>query len=83
MGGGKCAIITQELEQTPGKQSTGISRFPWKNYSFGLGGGLHKCKKVMVKYSKFMGPGFMVSVAYIDPGIYFPSFLLSSITGPN
>ena len=25
---------------------------------------------VLIKYSKFVGPGFMVSVAYIDPGNY-------------
>lgn len=31
-------------------------------------GKTHKLKKVLVKYSKFIGPGFMVSVAYIDPG---------------
>lgn len=30
--------------------------------------GLTKLKKKLVKYSKFVGPGFMVSVAYIDPG---------------
>jgi metal iron transporter len=35
-----------------------------------IGGKLHKTKKVLVKYSKFIGPGFMVSVAYIDPGNY-------------
>ncbi|KAF1997406.1 natural resistance-associated macrophage protein [Amniculicola lignicola CBS 123094] len=26
--------------------------------------------RVMLKYSKFIGPGFMVAVAYIDPGNY-------------
>lgn len=29
---------------------------------------LIKVKDVVVKYTKFIGPGFMVSVAYIDPG---------------
>lgn len=27
-----------------------------------------KCLRVLSKYAKFIGPGFMVSVAYIDPG---------------
>ena len=35
-------------------------------------GGLSKLKKKLVKYSKFVGPGFMVSVAYIDPGKAVP-----------
>lgn len=30
----------------------------------------HRAKEVLVKYGKFMGPGFMISVAYIDPGNY-------------
>jgi metal iron transporter len=30
----------------------------------------HRVKSVLVKYGKFMGPGFMISVAYIDPGNY-------------
>ncbi|ESZ99396.1 hypothetical protein SBOR_0158 [Sclerotinia borealis F-4128] len=29
-----------------------------------------KMKQVMVKFAKFVGPGFMVAVAYIDPGNY-------------
>ncbi|OAA59499.1 transporter protein smf2 [Cordyceps fumosorosea ARSEF 2679] len=31
---------------------------------------LHKLKKVLFNYAKFVGPGFMISVAYIDPGNY-------------
>lgn len=30
----------------------------------------HRAKSVLTKYGKFMGPGFMISVAYIDPGNY-------------
>jgi metal iron transporter len=30
----------------------------------------HRITSVLVKYGKFMGPGFMISVAYIDPGNY-------------
>jgi metal iron transporter len=29
-----------------------------------------KVRNVLVKYTKFIGPGFLVSVAYIDPGQY-------------
>ncbi|RMY52637.1 hypothetical protein D0865_05678 [Hortaea werneckii] len=31
---------------------------------------IRKTALVLMKYSKFVGPGFMVSVAYIDPGNY-------------
>lgn len=31
---------------------------------------LHALKKGLVNYGKFIGPGFMISVAYIDPGNY-------------
>jgi hypothetical protein len=37
-----------------------------------LANGFHKLKKGALKYLKFMGPGFMVSVAYIDPGTCLP-----------
>ena len=30
----------------------------------------HKIAKVLRRYAKFIGPGFMVSVAYIDPGAH-------------
>jgi metal iron transporter len=40
------------------------SRVPSINYLF------HRVKSILVKYGKFMGPGFMISVAYIDPGNY-------------
>lgn len=29
-----------------------------------------RVKNIVVKYAKFVGPGFMISVAYIDPGNY-------------
>lgn len=37
--------------------------------------GMKKLKKNGIKYVKFMGPGFLVSVAYIDPGTLFQSHL--------
>jgi metal iron transporter len=45
-------------------------------------GFFRKMRRKAVKYTKFIGPGFMVSVAYIDPGtrpapplLSFPRFL--------
>ncbi|KAM5366109.1 hypothetical protein ACJA88_012123 [Fusarium oxysporum] len=31
---------------------------------------LHRCKKTLVKFLSFIGPGFIIAVAYIDPGNY-------------
>jgi metal iron transporter len=42
-------------EQTPSQGSTSI---------------LLKIRNVLVRYSKFVGPGFLIAVAYIDPGNY-------------
>ncbi|KAF2860080.1 natural resistance-associated macrophage protein [Piedraia hortae CBS 480.64] len=33
-------------------------------------GRMHQCFQTLRSYAKFIGPGFMVSVAYIDPGNY-------------
>lgn len=33
-------------------------------------GHVYRAGRVMAKFSRFVGPGFMVSVAYIDPGNY-------------
>ena len=38
------------------------------NVITGTKNGLLRVRATMLKYSKFVGPGFMVSVAYIDPG---------------
>lgn len=40
-------------------------------------GFVHKIRRKVVKYTKFIGPGFMVSVAYIDPGTLAPRMLRS------
>lgn len=39
----------------------------WRN---GLQGMARRTVQVLIKYGKFVGPGFMVAVAYIDPGNY-------------
>jgi hypothetical protein len=57
-----------------GWASTIASKKTWRSK---LAVGLQKLKKTVIKYVKFMGPGFLVSVAYIDPGTLFPSPLHS------
>ncbi|KAL8961288.1 MAG: hypothetical protein Q9183_005328, partial [Haloplaca sp. 2 TL-2023] len=44
--------------QPPRGNSSSTVRFP------------HRVAMTLVKFSKFIGPGFMVAVAYIDPGNY-------------
>ena len=39
-------------------------------YARDLGTKLRRLGPIIIKFSKFVGPGFMVSVAYIDPGNY-------------
>lgn len=39
-------------------------RFPWARRM------VHRTLQVLIKYAKFVGPGVMISVAYIDPGNY-------------
>ncbi|KAK0946475.1 NRAMP-like transporter smf-3, partial [Friedmanniomyces endolithicus] len=61
------------LEQTLGTADTPSSGSPsspvspksplWRR-------SLADCARVLLKYVKFIGPGFMISVAYIDPGNY-------------
>ncbi|KAF2434638.1 natural resistance-associated macrophage protein [Tothia fuscella] len=41
-----------------------------KSWKDGAANGFKKLQQIMMKYFKFMGPGFMVAVAYIDPGNY-------------
>jgi metal iron transporter len=52
---------TSSSSTVPTHQSSRVSSV---NYLF------HRVKSILVKYGKFMGPGFMISVAYIDPGNY-------------
>lgn len=42
-----------------------VSQTTWKSAP-----SLQHLGQILLKYSKFVGPGFMVSVAYIDPGNY-------------
>ncbi|TKA34032.1 hypothetical protein B0A50_00012 [Salinomyces thailandicus] len=46
------------------QQDESLDDLPWWRR------GIRKTARVLMKYSKFIGPGFMISVAYIDPGNY-------------
>lgn len=41
-----------------------------RDWGNGLQGMARRTVQVLIKYGKFVGPGFMVAVAYIDPGEY-------------
>jgi metal iron transporter len=77
---GKEMQVDVQQEKSGKKEWLGNGRQPAENNHSWFGGKTHKLKKVLIKYSKFIGPGFMVSVAYIDPGSY-PSIaiLLSAV----
>lgn len=54
---------------------TGSTRSPEdsngeKSWKDALLSSMRKVRSVLVKYAKFVGPGIMISVAYIDPGIW-------------
>lgn len=40
---------------------------------------LHRVYQVLLKFLKFIGPGFLVAVAYIDPGTSLPDIRSSSV----
>jgi metal iron transporter len=42
------------------------SKKSWKDASLAS---VRKVRSVLVKYAKFVGPGILISVAYIDPGM--------------
>ena len=46
-----------------------------RGFRHGISNATAKVKSVLVKYTKFVGPGIMISVAYIDPGIHIISIL--------
>ena len=53
-----------QVAQGPSRRNSGESIKPTASTR------MRKLGQVLVKFSKFIGPGFMVSVAYIDPGNY-------------
>ncbi|OCL07555.1 divalent metal ion transporter [Glonium stellatum] len=56
----------------PSAFSNGVNngRKLFKSWGHGLQGMARRVVQVLIKYGKFVGPGFMVAVAYIDPGNY-------------
>jgi hypothetical protein len=58
---GKAVQDKSPIAGGAGNGGGGIARSRFSN-------GMHKLKRGALKYFKFMGPGLMVSVAYIDPG---------------
>lgn len=53
----------------PGSSSNVATRR--RGYNFpGFGAVFRRTGAILMKYARFVGPGFMISVAYIDPGNY-------------
>jgi hypothetical protein len=50
----------------PGEAGRSVHNWRLKIHEFA-----RRMSRVLRKYAKFIGPGFMVSVAYIDPGMHF------------
>jgi metal iron transporter len=50
----------------PGEAGRSVHNWRLKIHKFA-----RRMSRVLRKYAKFIGPGFMVSVAYIDPGMHF------------
>lgn len=77
-GSGKTETGTQEQQTSASRGDLGVAAATRGHTQDGLSppvaAGNHLWKtartigRVLQKYSKFVGPGFMISVAYIDPG---------------
>jgi hypothetical protein len=53
----------------------------WSNRARdGLRRSLRKAWDVLVKFSRFVGPGFLIAVAYIDPGNYATDVAAGAVT---
>ncbi|KAJ5168389.1 uncharacterized protein N7482_003983 [Penicillium canariense] len=52
----------------PPSRTRGSSRRPFQNFSFSSSA--RHCARSLAKFSRFIGPGFLIAVAYIDPGNY-------------
>lgn len=63
---------TEKNESTPGGavQPVDAGMDGEQGFSALCKGWIKRVRTVLVKYVKFIGPGFMVAVAYIDPGNY-------------
>jgi metal iron transporter len=70
MEGKKESIVVRELPVTQNGDSSGCSgtTAAAPNRKNGLKAVALKVWGALAKYAKFVGPGIMISVAYIDPG---------------
>jgi metal iron transporter len=57
-GNGSVAVVEQDRN---GGHNGGGEHRGWVKFAM-------SARRKLIKYSKFIGPGFMVSVSYIDPG---------------
>ncbi|KAJ5646541.1 hypothetical protein N7490_002913 [Penicillium lividum] len=48
-------------------RASGSPRRPFKDY---ISSNALQCARTLVKFGRFIGPGFLIAVAYIDPGNY-------------
>lgn len=60
----------EELEATVSRATAYQNPSRWSTNSRPPMAFLHKARAVAQKYVKFVGPGFLIAVAYIDPGNY-------------
>lgn len=64
VAGGQGPAPIHEINVLNDSGSVVERRFPWATRMF------HRTLQIAIKYAKFVGPGVMISVAYIDPGNY-------------
>lgn len=69
-GKGKPVSEVHEMPVVSGNSSGSNRFFSARTRQSKLKSYISHAGRVMVKFSRFIGPGFMVSVAYIDPGNY-------------
>ncbi|KAL5362503.1 natural resistance-associated macrophage protein [Aspergillus floccosus] len=55
---------------TPGCESPGDNRPPRRSFTTFTSSLFVRMAQSIVKFSRFIGPGFLIAVAYIDPGNY-------------
>ncbi len=66
----QCSIGNQLDESMASPHPLPYTHDNGTNWIKSVVGFLRRSGQVLLKYSRFIGPGFMISVAYIDPGNY-------------
>lgn len=65
-------VVSEEGDEDVSRAGTSEKEVEGKRrsgFAATAGGKLRQLKKRLVKFGGFVGPGFMISVAYIDPGM--------------